>query len=135
MYNKCPTKDICLIILHFSDMDAHSLSTKGTTVLRILVTALGNVLEKRTGFNEDFKIAIFKKAGIAKRPNQGVRKAVCNYGIVFCTVKTRLSPRGLMCQESFLGWGLFEGGPTRIVYRKSQAVLQGLWANFQFTDH
>ena len=76
-------QDIYLMIFHFSDVDAHSLSTKGTTVLRILVTALGNVLEKRTGFNEDFKIAIFKKAGIAKRPDQGVRKAVCNYGIFF----------------------------------------------------
>ena len=69
--------------LNFSDKDAAMLSTKGTTVLRILVTALGNVLEKRTGFNDDFKIAIFKKAGIAKRPEKGVRKAVCNYGIVF----------------------------------------------------
>ena len=70
--------------LNFSDKDAAMLSTKSTTVLRILVTALGNVLEKRTGFNDDFKIAIFKKAGIAKRPEKGVRKAVCNYGIVFC---------------------------------------------------
>ena len=32
----------------------------------------------------------------------------CGCSCIVCTVKTRLSLRGLICQNRFCGWGLFE---------------------------
>ena len=58
---------------HLRDIDQPTLSNKGTTVLRILMTALSKVLDEATNFSEDFKIAVSKKSGISRRQEPTVK--------------------------------------------------------------